>query len=475
MWSPTHAQVVVQKARNLRTKGKHGTNDVYVIIQLGKEKFQTSVQEKSTSPEWHEECELSIPDDNKACVTLSVYHRSLVGLDKFLGRVEIPLQDFDIYERPKNRWYALRGKPSKDDAKARGELEARVAFVVKSMTGSLMDLTKKQKKTGSLPKMMHSVGGSLMNLASKEKRASFGAKLSSVGNKISEKLPKRNRSFRSDQGSDRIDEDDVAEMDYMSVGGSDIDIVSDTSSTYAADNAANISASDFGLDAELPNKRHGGSGDGSSMLFGSSSVNNFEIPLPATPPRKQKQNPAPFPPSAEKKMKSEVLPKDHLHESKPAFNEPVTRVDHQEVAKTSPAVVESVVQPVNDSLSVVEKSEPPLKSHIQLNSARRQNQGKAVPSSTPKADGKSNSAATANKETQDRKLLAYVSKEKLQLFDVMTKQELVEVVCKQQFAMEKQQKQIKDLEDYIDNLLVRVMETTPRLLQNPFKIGANQR
>ena len=35
-----------------------GTNDAYVTIQLGKEKYQTSVKERSDNPEWHEECDL---------------------------------------------------------------------------------------------------------------------------------------------------------------------------------------------------------------------------------------------------------------------------------------------------------------------------------------------------------------------------------------------------------------------------------
>ena len=33
-----------------------GTNDVYATIELGKERFQTSVQEKCETPAWHEEC-----------------------------------------------------------------------------------------------------------------------------------------------------------------------------------------------------------------------------------------------------------------------------------------------------------------------------------------------------------------------------------------------------------------------------------
>ena len=43
----------VKKARGLKIKGKDGTNDAFVTIALGKEKYQTSVKEKATeSVEW---------------------------------------------------------------------------------------------------------------------------------------------------------------------------------------------------------------------------------------------------------------------------------------------------------------------------------------------------------------------------------------------------------------------------------------
>ena len=62
MGLPTHIQVVVKSARNLKVKGKDGSNDAFVIISLGKEKFRTSVKEKvAKSAEWLEECELMIP------------------------------------------------------------------------------------------------------------------------------------------------------------------------------------------------------------------------------------------------------------------------------------------------------------------------------------------------------------------------------------------------------------------------------
>jgi len=35
-----------------------GTNDAYVSIKLGKEKFQTTLRERAKDPEWHEQCQL---------------------------------------------------------------------------------------------------------------------------------------------------------------------------------------------------------------------------------------------------------------------------------------------------------------------------------------------------------------------------------------------------------------------------------
>jgi len=35
-----------------------GSNDSYVVIELGHEKYQTSIQERTLDPEWQEECDL---------------------------------------------------------------------------------------------------------------------------------------------------------------------------------------------------------------------------------------------------------------------------------------------------------------------------------------------------------------------------------------------------------------------------------
>lgn len=55
-----------------------------------------------------------IPDQgNTAEIVLTALHHNGFGVDEFLGRVAIPLNTLDIYERPKNKWYALEAKPGK--------------------------------------------------------------------------------------------------------------------------------------------------------------------------------------------------------------------------------------------------------------------------------------------------------------------------------------------------------------------------
>lgn len=107
-WEPTHVQVTVLRGRGLRGKGKHGTSDAYTIIQLAKEKYSTCVAEKTTEPEWREECSFELQpgaldrDRDGRCghlaiggtndLVLTVMHRALIGPDVFLGQAVIPLE-----------------------------------------------------------------------------------------------------------------------------------------------------------------------------------------------------------------------------------------------------------------------------------------------------------------------------------------------------------------------------------------------
>ncbi|CAG2113968.1 unnamed protein product, partial [Medioppia subpectinata] len=86
--------------------------------------------------------------DNKETdsIKLIVFHRNLFGLaDEFLGQTFVPLKDFDIYERPKSRWYELEGRSNKKANKYRGEIEIRVTFIVKNIPN-----VKHNKKRNSL-------------------------------------------------------------------------------------------------------------------------------------------------------------------------------------------------------------------------------------------------------------------------------------------------------------------------------------
>lgn len=65
------------------------------MIQLGREKYSTSVAEKSGgSPEWREECAFELPPEPglRAGLVLTVMHRALVGMDRFLGQALVPLE-----------------------------------------------------------------------------------------------------------------------------------------------------------------------------------------------------------------------------------------------------------------------------------------------------------------------------------------------------------------------------------------------
>ncbi|PNF22192.1 hypothetical protein B7P43_G04937 [Cryptotermes secundus] len=58
--------------------------------------------------------------------------------------------------------------------------------------------------------------------------------------------------------------------------------------------------------------------------------------------------------------------------------------------------------------------------------------------------------------------------EVLHKFKEKSREDLIEMICSLQASVDHQSKKLKDLEDYLDNLLLRVMETTPRILQNPY-------
>ncbi|KAM5264520.1 rab11 family-interacting protein 1 [Ctenodactylus gundi] len=168
LWSPTHVQVTVLQARGLRAKGPGGTSDAYAVIQVGKEKYATSVSERSLgAPVWREEATFELPPllsseavpAAAATLQLTVLHRALLGLDKFLGRAEVDLRELHRDQgRRKKQWYTLKSKPGKKE-KERGEIEVDIQFMRNNMTASMFDLSMKDKSRNPFGKLKDKIKG----------------------------------------------------------------------------------------------------------------------------------------------------------------------------------------------------------------------------------------------------------------------------------------------------------------------------
>ncbi|XP_061448414.1 rab11 family-interacting protein 1 isoform X2 [Rhineura floridana] len=182
-WAPTHVQVTVLQAQGLRSKAKGGSggggggggsgSDAYAVMALGKEKFATSVAERCLgSPVWREEATFELPPPPRrslsgaglgagptAVLQLTVLHRALLGLDKFLGRAEISLTELQTEGgRRSTRWYKLHSKPGKKE-KERGKIEVDIQFMRSNMTASMFDLSMKDKSRTPFGKLKDKLKG----------------------------------------------------------------------------------------------------------------------------------------------------------------------------------------------------------------------------------------------------------------------------------------------------------------------------
>ncbi|KAJ8260729.1 hypothetical protein COCON_G00164520 [Conger conger] len=169
-WYPTSVKVTVFQAKNLRIKGKHGTNDAYAIMQVAKEKVSTSVAEKSVSPVWKEEASFDLPlfhhgNEERCTLRVSVMHRALVGMDKQLGQVAVNLLDLNENQnRNKTEWFKLLDKHGKAD-KERGEVLLDIQFMRNNMTASMFDLSGQGKSRSRMGKLKDKIRGKKAGLS----------------------------------------------------------------------------------------------------------------------------------------------------------------------------------------------------------------------------------------------------------------------------------------------------------------------
>lgn len=464
MWDPTHVQVTVQRARGLLIKGKNGTNNCFVTIALGKEKFQTSVKHKATdNVEWLEECELRIPSQgNTAEIVLKVYDEDVIR-DRLLGQVSIPLKDLDVYERPKNRLYTLQGKPGKENDKNRGELEVRIGFTVKE--GSLTDLSKKDKHKSSLSSIAHNVGGSLMSIGSIEKRKGLKKFAKNLGSKMNlTKKDKKSDSSSLSGSIGNLKSSALSTPDHSTpkrlAGEADPGVISEDDDEFAFDDLSHKSS-------------------GSSL--------NVQ-----TLPRGHKYTPSPVNASLENLGGGEFLRRStssNLANSEKSIPQKPVRLSLDTFTPPQPP---ARVIDQNDEWSQKLYSRPKASSQTMIerekSSSLERNKKLDSPSSLKekpsqkffKNFGNSNKPKKLLEERiivgeeniveEDSINTAYnsIPKSVVHQFDGKSREDLIVMIYNLQRDAESEKKKNKDLENYLDDLLLRVMETTPRILQNPY-------
>lgn len=464
MWDPTHVQVTIQRARGLLIKGKNGTNNCFVTIALGKEKFQTSVKHKATETvDWQEECELRIPSQgNTAEIVLKVFDEDFVK-DHLLGQVSIPLKDLDAYERPRNRWYTLLGKQGKENDKNRGELEVKISFIVKE--GSLTDLSKKEKHKSSLSSIAQNVGGSLMSIGSIEKRKGLKKFAKNLGSKINlSKKDKKSDSSSLSGSIGNLKSSALSTPDHSTPkrlpGEADPGVISEDEDEFAFDDLSHKSS-------------------GSSL--------NVQ-----TLPRGHKYTPSPVNASLENLGGGEFLRRSTCS----TLIQPDKTIPQKPVRLSldtfSPPQLPAQVIDKDDEWSQKLYSKPKANSQTAIDkeksSSLERNKKIDSPSSfkdkpSPKFFKKFGSSNKPKKLLEERIIVgeeniveedsgnpAYntIPRTVLQQFEGKSREDLIVMIYNLQKDAEGEKKKNKDLENYLDELLLRVMETTPRILQNPY-------
>lgn len=464
MWDPTHVQVTIQRARGLLIKGKNGANNCFVTIALGKDKFQTSVKHKATqNVEWIEECELRIPSQgNTAEIVLKIYDEDMLK-DHLLGQVSIPLKDLDVYERPRSRWYTLQGKSGKENDKPRGELEVKIAFTVKE--GSLTDLSKKDKHRSSLSSIAQNVGGSLMSIGSIEKRKSLKKFAKNLGSKMNlNKKDKKSDSSSLSGSIGNLKSSTLSTPDHSTPkrlsGEADPGVISEDDDEFAFDDLSHKSS-------------------GSSL--------NVQ-----TLPRGHKYTPSPVNASLENLGGGEFLRRSTSSNlavpEKPIPQKPVRLSLDTFTPPQLPAQVIDKNDEWSQKLYSKRKSNSQLAIDREKSSSLERNKKLDSPSSLKERPSPKFFKKFANNNKQ-KKLLEEriivgeeniaeedsinpafnnIPKSVVKDFDGKSREDLMVMVYNLQKDVEYEKKKNKDLENYLDELLLRVMETTPRILQNPY-------
>ncbi|MBN3279740.1 RFIP2 protein, partial [Polyodon spathula] len=437
-WYPTNVNVTVLQAHSLKAKGKNGTNDAYAIIQLGKEKFSTSVSEKSLAPVWREEASFELPlfhqgNQERCTLRIVVMHRALVGLDQFLGEAVINLLELhENKERNKTEWFKLKSKAGKKE-KERGEVHVNIQFMRNNMTASMFDLSMKDKSRSPFGKLKDKIRG-------KKDRGGFSDSASAIVPPVSQVLT----DSEGEEGGGGKEEKPKksAKSKIKSIFGK---------SSNLQRSSLSQSMSVLPSLQPLPERNAWLSGSRSSGLDVEPSL-----------------SPVPEVEKSESTKVSTLLSmvrgrKDSLKNSD-SVSPPETPVD-----KMTKSVPKKQGSQEFEAVPLRRKPVIPSKEEQDPDPYLQEKERGAKNPSAPTTGFPSWAASKVTAVKPSNPLLSlsqFTDPTDVAPYSQLTHDELVALVGKQKEALSKKDCQIRDLEDYIDNLLVRVMEETPNILRN---------
>ncbi|XP_028325277.1 rab11 family-interacting protein 2 [Gouania willdenowi] len=444
-WFPTHVQATVFQASCLQPKGKNGTNDAYTIIQLGKEKYSTSVAEKTLSPVWKEEASFELPglllEGNPEVyeLCLIVMHRSLVGMDKFLGQRSINLnQIFDNKQRKKTDWYSLESKPGKK-RKERGRIQVSIQFMRNNMTASMFDLSMKEKPRSPFSKLKNKMKG-------RKHDAGLGDTSSAI-------LP-RSAACDSETSGQSVAPTSQPKTDVKGKRP----LLSGAHKLSAAHSMSDLIGGHFRpkLDSMNSIEEKGGPHKRSQ-----SDVPDYQDGKAHGDPFTDISDTLP--------QKYATLPRNHNPfegEQEQLWSRAERKEKKEKVSLLDRVTGKKEGRKTNGGRS---GSSGDLRSP---NPFSGDSQGDTNPfSSNYKTSNKKQMEITAfgHKKKDMIRENKKATQESAAAYSNMSFEEVVQELIKQKEVVKKKDTHIKELEDYIDNLLVRVMEETPSILRTPYE------
>ncbi|XP_027021663.1 rab11 family-interacting protein 2 [Tachysurus fulvidraco] len=452
-WFPTHVQVTVLQAAELQAKGKNGTNDAYTIIQLGKEKYSTSVAEKTLNPMWREEASFELPgllvEGNPEVyeLCLVVMHRSLVGMDKFLGQKSVNLNEvFDNKERKKINWYTLDSRLGKKK-KERGKIQVSIQFVRNNMTASMFDLSMRDKPRSPFSKLKDKVKG-----RKHDSDASSAILPRSAQCDAESQLPQNESDPKRQLKTANLEPKPKHSLLPGAQKLSAAHSMSDLVGTHFRPKTDSVNSMDES-DGVNPHRRS------QSEMPGYQDGEMAGDPFPEMPQKSATlpRNRNPF-----ESDHGQLWDKKEKKEKVSLLERVTGKKEGKKTSNGGRAGNSGDLHHFTNPFTTESDTNPFLPHHMPSNHAKK-------PGSNEDLSKKN----VSPEKKQGKKIVRETEAEKLQssmaAYSNLSFEEVVQELVKQKEVVKKKDAHIRELEDYIDNLLVRVMEETPSILRTPYE------